>query len=72
MLEKLRKRRLVFVGDSIGRNQRESLLCMLATSVPDNSSIYEVNGSPITKHKGFLAFMFKDLNCTVEYSGLHF
>ncbi|KAJ9171945.1 hypothetical protein P3X46_015241 [Hevea brasiliensis] len=67
MLEKLRNRRLVFVGDSIGRNQWQSLLCMLATAVPDNSSIYEVNGSPITKHKGFLAFMFKDYNCTVEY-----
>lgn len=67
MLEKLRNRRLVFVGDSIGRNQWESLLCMLATAVTDNSSIYEVNGRPITKHKGFLSFMFKDYNCTVEY-----
>ncbi|WCJ21516.1 TRICHOME BIREFRINGENCE-LIKE 11 [Euphorbia peplus] len=67
MLEKLRNRRLVFVGDSVGRNQWESLLCMLAAAVRDNSSIYEVNGNPITKHKGFLAFMFKDYNCTVEY-----
>ncbi|XP_050238526.1 protein trichome birefringence-like 10 [Mercurialis annua] len=67
MLEKLRNRRLVFVGDSVGRNQWESLLCMLATAVPDNSSIYEVNGRPITKHKGFLAFKFRDYNCTVEY-----
>ncbi|KAJ6938833.1 hypothetical protein NC651_005309 [Populus alba x Populus x berolinensis] len=67
MLEKLRNRRLVFVGDSVGRNQWESLLCMLATAVPDNSSIYEVNGNPITKHRGFLAFMFKDYNCTLEY-----
>ncbi|KAJ9187650.1 hypothetical protein P3X46_003079 [Hevea brasiliensis] len=67
MLEKLRNRRLVFVGDSVGRNQWESLLCMLATAVRDNSSIYEVNGRPITKHRGFLAFMFKDYNCTVEY-----
>lgn len=66
MLEKLRNRRLVFVGDSVGRNQWESLLCMLATAVPD-SSIYEVNGNPITKHRGFLAFMFKDYNCTLEY-----
>ncbi|GAB4851131.1 Protein trichome birefringence-like 10 [Ancistrocladus abbreviatus] len=67
MLEKLRNKRLVFAGDSIGRNQWESLLCMLASGVPDQSSIYEVNGSPITKHKGFLIFKFKDYDCTVEY-----
>ncbi|RWV77241.1 hypothetical protein BHE74_00013304 [Ensete ventricosum] len=67
MLEKLRNRRLVFVGDSIGRNQWESLLCMLSMAVSNKSSIYEVNGSPITKHMGFLVFNFSDYNCTVEY-----
>ncbi|KAI3927848.1 hypothetical protein MKW98_023449 [Papaver atlanticum] len=67
MLEKLRNKRVVFVGDSIGRNQWESLLCMLSSVVVDKDSIYEVNGSPITKHKGFLVFKFKEYNCTVEY-----
>ncbi|KAI8574552.1 hypothetical protein RHMOL_Rhmol01G0363500 [Rhododendron molle] len=67
MLENLRNRRLVFVGDSIGRNQWESLLCMLASAVPDKTSIFEVNGSPITKHSGFLVFKFRDYNCTIEY-----
>ncbi|XP_027368667.1 protein trichome birefringence-like 10 [Abrus precatorius] len=67
MLEKLRNKRMVFVGDSIGRNQWESLLCMLSSGVSNKESIYEVNGSPITKHKGFLVFKFSDFNCTVEY-----
>lgn len=67
MLEKLRDRRLVFVGDSIGRNQWESLLCMLSSVVPNKTSVYEVNGSPITKHSGSLVFRFADFNCTVEY-----
>ncbi|CAL9128595.1 unnamed protein product [Musa acuminata var. zebrina] len=67
MLKKLRNRRLVFVGDSIGRNQWESLLCMLSMVVSNKSSIYEVNGSPITKHMGFLVFKFEEYNCTVEY-----
>lgn len=67
MLEKLRNKRLVFVGDSIGRNQWESLLCMLSTGVSDKDSIYEVNGSPITKHRGYLVFKFREFNCTAEY-----
>ncbi|KAK9945323.1 hypothetical protein M0R45_010844 [Rubus argutus] len=67
MLEKLRNRRLIFAGDSIGRNQWESLLCMLSSAIPNKTSIYEVNGTPITKHSGFLVFKFEDFNCTVEY-----
>ena len=67
MLEKMRNRRVVFAGDSIGRNQWESLLCMLSSAVRNKTSIYEVNGNPITKHTGFLVYRFNDFNCTLEY-----
>lgn len=67
MLERSRNKRIVFVGDSIGRNQWESLICMLSTNVSNSSNIYEQFGNPITKHRGFLSMVFKDYNLTVEY-----
>lgn len=67
MLERLRDQRLVFVGDSLGRNHWESMLCMLAEGVQNKSRIFEINGYPITKHMGSLVFRFQDYNCTVEY-----
>ncbi|KAF4396916.1 hypothetical protein F8388_004884 [Cannabis sativa] len=66
-LERSRNGRIVFAGDSIGRNQWESLLCMLAQGVSNKSTIHEVNGKPITKHKGFLSMRFPHYNLTVEY-----
>ncbi|XP_058078695.1 protein trichome birefringence-like 9 [Magnolia sinica] len=67
LLERSRNRRIVFVGDSIGRNQWESLVCMLAQAVSNKSSIYEENRKPITKHKGYLSIRFDTYNFTVEY-----
>jgi hypothetical protein len=58
---------MVYVGDSIGRNQWESMLCMLAEGVENKTQIYEVNGETISKHTGFLSFKFEDYNLTVEY-----
>ncbi|KAL9680301.1 hypothetical protein QQ045_018179 [Rhodiola kirilowii] len=66
-LERSRNGRIVFAGDSIGRNQWESLVCMLAAAVSNKSSVYEANGKPITKHKGFLCIRFAEYNLTVEY-----
>ncbi|XP_002972384.2 protein trichome birefringence-like 11 [Selaginella moellendorffii] len=67
ILDRLRGQRVVFVGDSIGRNQWESLLCILAQGVANKSRIFEENGEAITKHTGFLSFRFQDYNCTLEY-----
>ncbi|KAI4300522.1 hypothetical protein L6164_033891 [Bauhinia variegata] len=67
LLERSRNGRIVFAGDSVGRNQWESLLCMLTQGVSNLSTIYEVYGNPISKHKGFLAMRFKQYNMTVEY-----
>ncbi|KAH7512203.1 hypothetical protein FEM48_Zijuj12G0065700 [Ziziphus jujuba var. spinosa] len=67
LLERSKNGRIVFAGDSIGRNQWESFLCMLAQGVSNKSSIYEVNGKPINKHKGFLSMRFNEYNLTVEY-----
>ena len=66
-MERSRNGRIVFVGDSIGRNQWESLLCMLAKAVSNKSAIYEKNGNPITKHTGYLSIRFQDYNLTVEH-----
>ncbi|KAL3839313.1 hypothetical protein ACJIZ3_023904 [Penstemon smallii] len=66
-LQRSRNGRIVFAGDSIGRNQWESLLCMLTQGVSNQSTIYEENGNPITKHKGFLSIKFHEYNLTVQY-----
>ncbi|XP_030448938.1 protein trichome birefringence-like 8 [Syzygium oleosum] len=66
LLEWTRDGRIVFAGDSIGRNQWESLVCMLSQAA-SKSSIYEANGNPITKHKGYLSIRFQEYNLTVEY-----
>ncbi|QCE05813.1 protein trichome birefringence-like 8 [Vigna unguiculata] len=67
VLEGNRNGRIVFAGDSVGRNQWESFLCMLTQGVSNLSRIHEVNGNPISKHKGYLAMRFQEYNMTVEY-----
>ncbi|KAG8372354.1 hypothetical protein BUALT_Bualt12G0057300 [Buddleja alternifolia] len=71
-LVRLRGKRLMLVGDSMNRNQFESLLCLLREGLPDKSKMYEVHGYKITKGRGFYIFKFEDYNCTIEFVRSHF
>lgn len=67
VLERLRGKRVVFVGDSMSRTQWESLICMLMTGVSDKSSVYEVNRNQISKTIRFLGVRFESFNLSVEF-----
>lgn len=58
MLDLIRGKRVVFVGDSINRNQWESMLCMLLGAVKDPKKVYETHHRRITKEKGNYSFRF--------------
>ncbi|KAG6399505.1 hypothetical protein SASPL_140986 [Salvia splendens] len=66
MLEILRGKRLVFVGDSLNRNMWESLICILKNSVKDEKKVYEVSGRQFFRSEASYSFRFEDFNCTVE------
>ncbi|CAK9134260.1 unnamed protein product [Ilex paraguariensis] len=67
VLDMLRGRRVVFVGDSLSRTQWESMICLLMTGVEDKKSVYEVNGNKITKQIRYLGVRFSSFNFTVEF-----
>ncbi|XP_077249272.1 TRICHOME BIREFRINGENCE-LIKE 4 [Tasmannia lanceolata] len=67
MLEMLRGKRLVFVGDSLNRNMWESLVCMLRESLEDKKRVCEISGRHEFRTEGFYAFRFADFNSTIEF-----
>ncbi|KAF9616296.1 hypothetical protein IFM89_029072 [Coptis chinensis] len=62
----------MLVGDSMNRNQFESILCLLREGLSNKSRMYEIHGYKITKGRGYYVFKFEDYNCTVEFVRSHF
>ncbi|KAL5545443.1 hypothetical protein UlMin_005130 [Ulmus minor] len=67
MLEMLRGKRLVFVGDSLNRNMWESLVCILRNSAKDKSRVFEAQGRHHFRGEASYSFVFKDYDFTVEF-----
>ncbi|KAL0401200.1 UNVERIFIED_CONTAM: protein ESKIMO 1 [Sesamum latifolium] len=60
LLEKLRNKRLMFVGDSLNRNQWESMICLVQSVVPPGRKSLNKTGS-------LSVFRIEDYNATVEF-----
>lgn len=58
-LERLRGKRILFVGDSLNRNMWESLVCILRHSVKYKKRVYEASGRSQFKTRGYYSFKFK-------------
>ncbi|PIA59477.1 hypothetical protein AQUCO_00400394v1 [Aquilegia coerulea] len=60
LLEKLKGKRLMFVGDSLNRNQWESMVCLVQSVVPPGKK-------SLTKSGSLSVFRVEDYNTTVEF-----
>ncbi|KAB2045276.1 hypothetical protein ES319_D01G149300v1 [Gossypium barbadense] len=67
MLEILRGKRLVFVGDSLNRNMWESLLCILKSAAKNPKTVHEVPGGRYFRGEPSSSIIFNDYNCSVEF-----
>ncbi|GFZ21236.1 trichome birefringence-like protein [Actinidia rufa] len=81
-LERLRGKKLVFVGDSLNRNMWESLVCVLRHIVRNKKRVYEISGRTKLQKEGFLCIPIRgklsklhltlDYNCSVDFVGTPF
>ncbi|XP_009591917.1 protein trichome birefringence-like 33 [Nicotiana tomentosiformis] len=60
LLETLRGKRMLFVGDSLNRGQHHSLICLVNGLIPENAKSMETVGN-------FDVFTFKNYNATIEF-----
>ncbi|KAI5392108.1 variant 2, Protein trichome birefringence-like 34 [Lathyrus oleraceus] len=62
LLEKLRNKRLVFVGDSLNRGQWVSMVCLVESSIPSTlKSMHTIANGSLT------IFKAKEYNATIEF-----
>lgn len=61
MLERLRGKRVIIVGDSLNRNMWESLACLLYTTVGASRALVHA------KNQVYKVFRSKDYSCSVEF-----
>ncbi|KAG8377069.1 hypothetical protein BUALT_Bualt09G0129900 [Buddleja alternifolia] len=61
LLERLRNKRLVFVGDSLNRGQWVSMVCLLDKAIPRGRKYMHNNGSSL------ITFKAKDYNAKIEF-----
>jgi hypothetical protein len=66
LLNKLRNKRLAFVGDSLNRNQWVSMVCLIDTATPMLHKYMSGNGS-------LVAFKIPVyvVSCSLHYANLH-
>ncbi|XAR68769.1 hypothetical protein NMG60_11000132 [Bertholletia excelsa] len=60
LLERLRNKRLVFVGDSLNRGQWVSMVCLVETTIPPGLKSMHTNGSLTT-------FKASEYNASIEF-----
>uniref|UniRef100_A0A453AJW0 Trichome birefringence-like C-terminal domain-containing protein n=1 Tax=Aegilops tauschii subsp. strangulata TaxID=200361 RepID=A0A453AJW0_AEGTS len=65
LLERLRNKRLMFVGDSLNRNQWESMVCLVSSAIParDKKSLAKFVGP----NGSLNVFRAAEYNATVEF-----
>lgn len=63
MLERLRDKQLLYVGDSISRNQWESMLCLMRAAVPYHEPTHKSKDN-----NKFVQYYFKAYNCSIGLS----
>ncbi|PIN02064.1 hypothetical protein CDL12_25425 [Handroanthus impetiginosus] len=61
LLERLRNKRLVFVGDSLNRGQWVSMVCLLEKAIPPRLKYMHNNGSSL------ITFKAKEYNAKIEF-----